>query len=94
VETIWAGLRPSSIDDAPILGATGIDGLVVATGHHRNGYLLAPATAFAVESLIADGALPGVARPFALARFEHAAAAGQADDQVNTNSEYETRLSR
>ena len=45
VEAIWTGFRPSSIDDAPILGATGIAGLAIATGHHRNGYLLAPVTA-------------------------------------------------
>jgi glycine oxidase len=35
----WAGLRPASRDDAPILGPTAIDGLVLATGHHRNGIL-------------------------------------------------------
>ena len=45
IEAIWTGFRPSSIDDAPILGATGIAGLAIATGHHRNGYLLAPVTA-------------------------------------------------
>ncbi|PWG73478.1 glycine oxidase ThiO, partial [Enterococcus hirae] len=39
VET-WAGLRPASRDDAPILGPSALDGLVMATGHHRNGILL------------------------------------------------------
>lgn len=72
VEAVWTGFRPSSIDDAPILGATPVPGLVLATGHHRNGYLLAPATAFALEALIADGALPAVARPFGLDRFDDA----------------------
>jgi glycine oxidase len=69
IETVWTGIRPSSIDDAPILGATSIPGLAIATGHHRNGYLLAPATAFAMEALIADGALPAVVQPFGLDRF-------------------------
>jgi glycine oxidase len=69
IDAVWSGFRPSSIDDAPILGATSIPGLVLATGHHRNGYLLAPATAFAMEALIADGVLPAVARPFGLDRF-------------------------
>ena len=46
-----------------------IPGLAIATGHHRNGYLLAPATAFAIEALIADGALPAVAQAFGLDRF-------------------------
>jgi glycine/D-amino acid oxidase-like deaminating enzyme len=72
VESVWSGLRPSSIDDAPILGATGIGGLAIATGHHRNGYLLAPATALAIEALITDGEMPAVARPFGLDRFSAA----------------------
>jgi glycine oxidase len=69
VEAIWTGFRPSSIDDAPILGATGIEGLAIATGHHRNGYLLAPVTALAIEALIADGKMPAVAHAFGLDRF-------------------------
>ena len=69
VEAIWTGFRPSSIDDAPILGATGIDGLAIATGHHRNGYLLAPVTALAIEALVTDGKMPAVAHAFGLGRF-------------------------
>ena len=45
----WAGLRPSSRDNAPILGKTAIDGLYVATGHYRNGILFAPVTTEDVE---------------------------------------------
>jgi glycine oxidase len=78
IEAVWTGFRPSSIDDAPILGPTSIRGLVLATGHHRNGYLLAPATAFAIEALITEGALPVLARPFELDRFDSAAAHRQA----------------
>jgi glycine oxidase len=69
VEAVWTGFRPSSIDDAPILGATPLAGLVIAAGHHRNGYLLAPVTALAIEALILDGALPAVAQAFGLERF-------------------------
>jgi len=69
VEAVWTGFRPSSIDDAPILGTTPLPGLAIATGHHRNGYLLAPVTAFAIEALIADGAMPAVAQAFAFDRF-------------------------
>jgi len=78
IEAVWTGFRPSSIDDAPILGPTSIPGLVLATGHHRNGYLLAPATAFAIEALITGGALPVLAQPFGLDRFDFAAAPRQA----------------
>lgn len=81
IEAVWTGFRPSSIDDAPIMGTTSIPGLLLATGHHRNGYLLAPATAFAMEALIADGALPAVARPFGLERFEGVVGQRQAEHE-------------
>jgi glycine oxidase len=72
VEAIWTGFRPSSLDDAPILGTTTVPGLVIATGHHRNGYLLTPVTAWAIEALILDGAMAPVARAFGLERFQKA----------------------
>lgn len=70
VEAVWSGYRPTSDDDAPILDAIA-PGLVAATGHHRNGYLLAPVTADAIAALVLRGALPEVARPFTRARFDH-----------------------
>lgn len=72
VET-WVGFRPGSRDDAPMLGPSGIDRLVVATGHHRNGILLTPATAAAVSFYILTGVLPEVARPLSAERFARAA---------------------
>lgn len=69
VEAIWTGFRPTSLDDAPILGETGIPGLVVATGHHRNGYLLAPATAAAIAQLITEDRITGPAASFGAKRF-------------------------
>ncbi|WP_426314876.1 glycine oxidase ThiO [Methylobacterium fujisawaense] len=68
VEAVWSGYRPTSDDDAPILD-TIAPGLVAATGHHRNGYLLAPITAEAIAALVLHGALPEVARPFTRLRF-------------------------
>lgn len=65
----WAGLRPASRDDAPILGQSAVDGLVMATGHHRNGILLAPMTANAIAELVLTGAAPEAIRPFSPARF-------------------------
>jgi glycine oxidase len=44
IET-WAGLRPGTPDNLPVLGPTDIEGLFIATGHYRNGILLAPVTA-------------------------------------------------
>ena len=48
-----AGLRPGAPDNLPIVGPGALDGLVLATGHYRNGILLAPHTAEAVADLLA-----------------------------------------
>ena len=79
IEAIWTGLRPTSDDDAPILGVAGIPGLVLATGHHRNGILLAPVTAQAIHDLVVAGAMTGAAARFGLARF--AAGAGWQEEE-------------
>ncbi len=50
----WSGLRPGTPDQLPILGPADIEGLVFATGHYRNGILLAPVTAKLVGEWIAD----------------------------------------
>ena len=65
----WAGLRPASRDDAPILGPTAVDGLVLATGHHRNGILLAPVTANKIADYLLKGSLDSLLEPFLLDRF-------------------------
>jgi glycine oxidase len=53
VET-WCGLRPGTPDQLPILGPTDMEGLVMATGHYRNGILLAPVTANLIADWITD----------------------------------------
>ena len=70
---VTAGLRPATPDNAPVLGPTAIAGLHLATGHFRNGVLLAPVTAAAVVAGL-DGALPEFARSFGVARFDLAEA--------------------
>ncbi|HVV94262.1 MAG TPA: glycine oxidase ThiO [Hyphomicrobiales bacterium] len=79
IDEIWCGFRPSSRDDAPILGETALPGLVVATGHHRNGILLAPVTAQAIADLVLDGAMRGPAAHFTAARFAPAPRAEAAE---------------
>ncbi|MER6436520.1 MULTISPECIES: glycine oxidase ThiO [unclassified Streptomyces] len=64
-----AGLRPGSPDNAPMLGPTGLDGLLLATGHHRNGVLLTPVTGDVMAHVLASGELPEEARPFTPHRF-------------------------
>jgi glycine oxidase len=53
VEEISVGLRPGTPDNVPIVGASHVPGLVWATGHHRNGILLAPLTADLVADVVA-----------------------------------------
>ncbi|MET0191517.1 MAG: FAD-dependent oxidoreductase, partial [Pseudonocardia sediminis] len=64
-----AGLRPGSRDNLPLIGTTGPQGLVVATGHGRNGMLLAPVTAAAVVDLVNGEPVPDHVRPADPARF-------------------------
>lgn len=75
IQEMWVGHRPGSRDDAPIIGPSPVEGLIYATGHHRNGVLLAPLTADVVSSYIIDGALDPIAKPFGLSRFVRAKAA-------------------
>jgi len=58
IEELSVGLRPSTPDNAPAIGRGALAGLTWATGHHRNGILLAPLTAQAVAELIAPGDEP------------------------------------
>ena len=63
-----AGLRPGSPDNGPFVGWTAVDRLAVATGHYRNGILLAPITADGVEALLTGGDVPDALGPFDVAR--------------------------
>jgi len=69
-----AGLRPATPDNAPVIGPGALDGLVLATGHFRNGILLAPVTADAVAALLAGDEPTALAARFAAERFERAVA--------------------
>ncbi|MEJ7798311.1 MAG: glycine oxidase ThiO [Solirubrobacteraceae bacterium] len=69
VEETSAGLRPATPDNAPVLGrADDVEGLVWATGHHRNGVLLAPVTGEIVAGALDGGDVPD---EFAARRFAH-----------------------
>jgi glycine oxidase len=71
----WVGHRPGSRDDAPILGRGPLEGLVYATGHHRNGILLTPVTAELVTGVVLDGRIDPAIVAFGLERFMPARAA-------------------
>jgi glycine oxidase len=66
----WAGLRPGSPDELPILGRSKhLEGLIYATGHFRNGILLTPYTAEAVAAFVLGRTTPPGIEAFAADRF-------------------------
>ena len=69
IDEFWVGFRPTSRDDAPILGPTPVEGLVLATGQHRNGILLTPITALTVCEVILTGRVSDSIREFTIGRF-------------------------
>ncbi len=72
----WAGLRPRAADDLPVLGpCEGIEGLFYATGHYRNGILLAPITGELIAEAIVEGATPPLLAAFSPGRFRGLGAA-------------------
>jgi glycine oxidase len=69
------GLRPGSPDNAPLVGTTSMEGLIMATGHYRNGILLAPLTAeLVVGLLVGEGPADPLLSSCAPARFARTAA--------------------
>lgn len=66
----WAGLRPMSTDLHPIIGSDPDEPrLLYATGHSRNGVLMAPLTGDCIASLLLDEAPPAAIADFSIARF-------------------------
>jgi glycine oxidase len=72
VVATWAGLRPGTPDDLPILGRLETPGIFIATGHFRNGILLAPITARIMADLISGKTAPLDISAFSPARFTNA----------------------
>jgi glycine oxidase len=70
VTELSVGFRPAVRDHLPVIGATATRGLYVATGHFRNGVLLAPATAHHLVEWIVGGAAPAALAPFGVERLE------------------------
>jgi glycine oxidase len=73
---VSVGFRPAVRDHRPVIGATGTRGLYVATGHFRNGILLAPATAHHLAEWIVGGTAPAALAPFGVDRLASHAVAG------------------
>ncbi len=69
-----AALRPGTPDNAPMVGPGALEGLLLATGHFRNGILLAPLTAEAITAIVTGGDAPPEAAVAAPGRFATEAA--------------------
>jgi glycine oxidase len=83
LDEAWVGFRPGSRDDAPMLGPSGIDRLVIATGHHRNGILLTPITAQLISAYILTGHMPKSAEAFDPGRFlDNRSRAAESSDRL------------
>jgi glycine oxidase len=67
-----AGLRPGTPDNVAVVGPGELEGLIWATGHWRNGVLLAPLTGAVVADLLTGGALPDELAPLSPERFDRA----------------------
>jgi glycine oxidase len=70
VTELSVGFRPAVRDHRPVIGGTATGGLYVATGHFRNGVLLAPATAHHLAEWIVGGSAPAALAPFRVERLE------------------------
>jgi glycine oxidase len=73
IEEHWSSFRPGTPDGLPLVGETRIEGLFVASGHHRNGILLAPLTAELISDAMAGKPSSRQAQALSPHRFEEPA---------------------
>ncbi len=71
IEELWWGFRPGTPDELPILGRSACENLFLATGHYRNGILLAPITANLMADLILEQKSDPLLAKFSYQRFYH-----------------------
>lgn len=69
IEDYWWGYRPGTPDELPILGESSCDNLILATGHYRNGILLAPVTAQLIANLVIENKSDPILKHFQSDRF-------------------------
>ena len=80
IQNFWAGFRPHCEDGNPVLGPSEIEGLIFATGHFRNGLLLAPITAKLLTDLILNGTTSKLLEGFSPSRFRKTPLEGELAD--------------
>ncbi|MBN3894555.1 MAG: glycine oxidase ThiO [Nostoc sp. NOS(2021)] len=70
IQEFWWGFRPATPDELPILGTSYCQNLTLATGHYRNGILLAPVTAALIADLILEQKSDPLLADFHYSRFQ------------------------
>jgi glycine oxidase len=80
----WAGFRPDTDDHLPVIGPCEIANLFLATGHFRNGILLAPVTAELLAQCITERRVPDELRPFQINRFDERPIAGSIQSAISS----------
>jgi glycine oxidase len=79
----WAGFRPDTDDHLPVMGPCEIANLFLATGHFRNGILLAPVTAELLAHCVIEQTVPDALRPFLINRFDESRIAGSIQGAIS-----------
>ncbi len=97
IEELWWGFRPGTVDELPILGQSSYDNLFLATGHYRNGILLAPVTATLLADLILEQKTDPLLAHFSDRRFdkgERGKEKGERNNrmEIQTSNNYENGL--
>ncbi|TME06195.1 MAG: FAD-binding oxidoreductase [Chloroflexi bacterium] len=70
---MWAGLRPKTPDNLPILGnAPSLENVILAVGHGSIGIMLSAITGKSIAELVTTGHVPEIIAPFSVERFEKA----------------------
>ncbi|WP_353930279.1 glycine oxidase ThiO [Okeanomitos corallinicola TIOX110] len=71
IQEMWWGFRPATPDELPILGESHCSNLTIATGHYRNGVLLAPVTANLIADMILSQKTDPLLTNFHYSRFQN-----------------------
>ncbi len=79
IQEFWWGFRPATPDELPILGGSPYKNLTLATGHYRNGILLAPVTAELIADLISERKSDSLLKYFHYSRFHTRSQLGTAN---------------
>ena len=86
IQECWWGFRPTTPDELPILGPSPLENLSLATGHHRNGILLAPVTALLIADLIVQQKSDPLLAHFHYDRFYHKSSSAPASQMISVSS--------